>query len=75
MHISLAYFEKDSGSPQVGLYWLRNLFSRSILVSPMRSSAESLSQSMTWMVRVWSRGSVAGSSNILPKIGLRLLGM
>jgi hypothetical protein len=41
----------------------------------MRSSAESLSQSMTEMVMVWSSGRVAGISNILPKIGLRLLGM
>ena len=29
-----------------------------------------------WLtLRVWSRGRMAGSSNILPKSGLRLLGM
>ena len=43
-----------SGRPQVARWREMNRFSRSILVSPMRSSAENLSQSMTVTVSVWS---------------------
>ena len=53
--------------PQVALCLLKNLFSRSILVSPMRSSDPSRSQSNTDTERMESCGKVASNSKNFPK--------
>ena len=50
----MAHLQKVSGRPQTARCWEMRRFSRSILVSPMRSSAEKRSQSITVTVSVWS---------------------
>ena len=54
VYTSNTYLQKVLGRPHVPRYWEMNLFSRSIVVSPMRSLAVKRSQSITVIVSVWS---------------------
>ena len=60
--LCVAHLEKVWGRPHLALNRLRKRSSRSMTVSPTRSSAVTRSQSITVTVRTWSRGSVAGNS-------------